>query len=201
MNEGGVWCRWNQCNGFVEILISFWHGCSPFKLRNLVSCPPALLKCCWLFVALITSQTFFFFPWLWRHTKQPKYHIVFCVRCFHGPKLSSTGVILNIPVRDGRVILACNLAQGCSSFLRGSDVSAMKCCWPCSLGLACQECDAVGAALSTRSVERCFCGVAHTAEHQLEQGGCEPCVAISSHLSLFWKLCYGPETETCPQIN
>lgn len=60
VNEGGVWCRWNQCNGFVEILISFWHGCSPFKLRNLVSCPPALLKCCWLFVALITSQIFFF---------------------------------------------------------------------------------------------------------------------------------------------
>lgn len=75
VNEGGVWCRWNQCNGFVEILISFWHGCSPFKLRNLVSCPPALLKCCWLFVALITSQTFFFFPW--RHAKQSKYHVVF----------------------------------------------------------------------------------------------------------------------------
>lgn len=127
VNGGGVWCRWNQCNGFVEILISFWHGCSPFKLRNLVSCPPALLKCCWLFVALITSQTFFFPPWLWRHTKQPKYHVVFCARCFHGPKLSSTGVILNLSVRDGKVILACTLASDSPVSLGCGWV--MSACW------------------------------------------------------------------------
>lgn len=220
VNEGGVWCRWNQCNGFVEILISFWHGCSPFNLRNLVSCPPALLKCCWLFVALITSQTFFFFPLGYGDTQRAKRPCCFLCMVFSWTKASSTGVTLNISVRDGKVIVACtlasdspvtcdeclmgsasNLAQGCSSFLRGSDVSAMKCCWPCSHGVVCQECGAVGAALRTFSVERCSCGVALTGEHQLVQGGCEPCVAISSHLSLFWKLYYGPETENCPQIN
>lgn len=67
--------------------------------------------------------------------------------------------------------------------------------------MTCQECDAVGAVLRTLSMERCFCGMAHTGEHQLVQGGCEACVVMSSHLPLSWKLYYEPETENCPQIN
>lgn len=178
-------------------------------------------KCCLLFVALITSQTFFFSLVMETH-KAAKIHIVYCAWWFHGPKLSSTGVILNISVRDGEIILACtlasdspvspgcdaylmgstsNLAWRCSSFLRGTDVSAIKCCWPYFRGVARQKCDALGAVPRTLSVERCFCGVAHTDEHQLVQGGCKAYVAISSHLPLFWKLYYEPETENCPQIN
>lgn len=110
-----------------KLLFLFGMVVSPFKLRNLVSCPPALLEMLLDLCSTNNFSDFFcFFLWLWRHTKQPKYHIVYCARCFHGPKLSSTGVILNVSVRDGKVILACTLASdspvslGCDEYLVGS---------------------------------------------------------------------------------
>lgn len=110
MKEG---CSADGISAMALWKFSFLFGMivSPFKLRNLVSCPPALLEMLLALCSTNNFSDFFFFPcWLWRHTKQPKYHVVHCAWCFHGPKLSSTGVILNISVRDGKVILACTLA-------------------------------------------------------------------------------------------
>lgn len=63
-------------------------------------------------MALITSQTFFFPPWLWRHKKQPKYHKkLFVVHSVFMDQSCHTQVFLNISVRDGNFILACRLAS------------------------------------------------------------------------------------------
>lgn len=108
-----------------KFLFLFGMVVSPFRLRNLVSCRPALLE---MLLALCSTNNFsdFFFSLVMETHKLAKIHIVYCARCFHGPKLSSTGVILNISVRDGKVILACTLASdspvspGCDEYLMAS---------------------------------------------------------------------------------
>lgn len=83
---------------------------SPFKLRNLVSSSPALLK---MLLALRSTNNFSDFRFFlgYGDTQSSQNTTLFIVhKCFHGPKLSSTGVILNIPGRDGKVILVCTLA-------------------------------------------------------------------------------------------
>lgn len=108
-----------------KFLFLFDMVVSPFRLRNLVSCRPALLE---MLLALCSTNNFsdFFFSLVMETHKLAKIHIVYCARCFHGPKLSSTGVILNISVRDGKVILACTLASdspvspGCDEYLMAS---------------------------------------------------------------------------------
>lgn len=56
-----------------KFLLLFGMVVSPFKLRNLVSCPSALLEMLLALCSTNNFSDFFFFPWLWRHTKQPKY--------------------------------------------------------------------------------------------------------------------------------
>lgn len=90
-----------------KFLFLFGMVVSPFKLRNLVSCPPALLE---MLLALCSTNNFSNSPPApgYGNTQSSQNTtIVYCAQCFHGPKLSSTGVILNVSVRDGKVILAC----------------------------------------------------------------------------------------------
>lgn len=83
---------------------------SPFKLRNLVSSSPALLKMLLALCSTNNFSDFLFFPWLWRHTKQPKYHVVYCAQVFSWTKAVIHRCYFK-PVRDGKVILVCTLAR------------------------------------------------------------------------------------------
>lgn len=175
-------------------------------------------KCCLLFVALITSQTFFFFLGDTQSSQNPTLFIVHGVlmdQSCHPQVLFQTYLLemekslwlahWQLPSQPRVWWVPGGVSQqlGMRMFLlfgRQWWIShkVLLALFP---WVACQECDAVGAVLRTLSVERCFCGVAHSGEHQLVLGGCKACVAISSHLPLFWKLYYEPETENCPQIN
>jgi len=84
VNGGEVCCRWNKCNDVVEIFDFFlaWLFLPLSYLRNLVSCPPALLEM--LLPPCSTSNSSDFCSWLRRRTKRPKYHTVCGAR--YGPK-------------------------------------------------------------------------------------------------------------------
>lgn len=154
--------------------------------------------------------------------KAAKIPCCFLCTVFSWTKASSTGVILNISVRDGKVILACTLARdspvslGCDEYLMGSASNWHKDVPPFWEAVMYQPWNVAGPVPMGWLVRSVMMLVQHW-EHFLWKGvsvgwltrvstswcrgGYEPCVAISSHLCLFWKLYYGPETENCPQIN
>lgn len=111
---------------------------------------------------------------------------------FVDQSLSSTGVILNMPGRDGNFVLACTLAI--DSLQLAQNVASA---WQGQPGALLNDVPAHHKNGSCAKV--CLGQRVHMGEHPLVQGLCRNRISLALVSENF--LCYEPEIENCLQIN